>query len=66
MDENSIPPPDTEGAACVWVEALNEIILHWLYIGKPDPQKATTAQGRLILSRIGIPEEERIRLVRKK
>lgn len=35
--EGSIPPLNTEIAAYAWLGAVNEVILHWLYTGQPDP-----------------------------
>lgn len=55
--DGSIPPLDTEVAACAWVGALNEIVLRWVYIGKPDPQRSLPALRRLLLQSVGIPEE---------
>ena len=55
--DSSIPPLDTEVAACTWVGALNEIVLRWVYTGQPDPQRSLPALRRLLLQSIGIPEE---------
>lgn len=57
VEEKNIPPLDTEVAACAWVGALNEVVLSWVYTGKPDPQRSLLALRRLLLSSIGIPEE---------
>lgn len=53
----SIPPLDTEVAACAWVGALNEIVLRWVYTGQPDPERSLPALRRLLLQSVGIPEE---------
>ena len=55
--DGSIPPLDTEVAACAWVGALNEIVLRWVYTGQPDPERSLPALRRLLLLSIGIPEE---------
>jgi hypothetical protein len=55
--DGSIPPLDTEIAACAWVGALNEIVLRWVYTGQPDPERSLPALRRLLLLSIGIPEE---------
>ena len=55
--DGSIPPLDTEVAACAWVGALNEIVLRWVYTGQPDPGRSLHALRRLLLQSVGIPEE---------
>ncbi len=55
--DGSIPPLDTEVAACAWVGALNEIVLRWVYTGQPDPQRSLPALRRLLLQSVGVPEE---------
>jgi TetR/AcrR family fatty acid metabolism transcriptional regulator len=62
--DGSIPPLDTEVAACAWVGALNEIVLRWVYTGQPDPQRSLPALRRLLLQSVGI-SEERIRELEK-
>jgi len=57
VDDSSIPPLDTEVAACAWVGALNEIVLRWVYTGQPDPERSLPALRRLLLQSVGIPEE---------
>ena len=57
VDDKSIPPLDTEVAACAWVGALNEIVLRWVYTGDPLPQRSLHALRRLLLSSIGVPED---------
>jgi AcrR family transcriptional regulator len=57
VTEGSIPPLDTEVAACAWVGALNEIVLRWVYTGQPDPGRSLPALRRLLLQSVGIPEE---------
>jgi len=56
--DGSIPPLDTEVAACAWVGALNEIVLRWVYTGQPDPQRSLPALRRLLLQSVGITEEK--------
>jgi TetR/AcrR family fatty acid metabolism transcriptional regulator len=55
--DGSIPPLDTEVAACAWVGALNEVVLRWVYTGQPDPERSLPALRRLLLQSVGIPEE---------
>jgi len=57
VEDKSIPPLDTEVAACAWVGALNEVVLRWIYTGNPDPQRSLPSLRKLLLSSIGIPEE---------
>jgi len=57
VEDKSIPPLDTEVAACAWVGALNEVVLRWVYTGNPDPQRSLPSLRKLLLSSIGIPEE---------
>ena len=63
--DGSIPPLDTEVAACAWVGALNEIVLRWVYTGQPDPVRSLPALRRLLLQSVGIPEK-RIRQLEEK
>ena len=56
--DGSIPPLDTEIAACAWVGALNEIVLRWVYTSQPDPQRSLPALRRLLLQSVGITEEK--------
>lgn len=37
VQEGSIPPLDTHLAAYVWVGAITEVVVQWLYTGQPDP-----------------------------
>ncbi len=52
--DGSIPPLDTEIAACAWMGALNEIILRWVYTGQPDPVRALPELRKLLLQSIGV------------
>ncbi len=58
VDEGSIPPIDTELAAFAWLGAVNEVVLRWLYTGKPEPlEKALPELRTLLLRSIGAPVE---------
>ena len=37
VSEGAIPPINTEITAYAWLGAINELVLRWLYTGKPDP-----------------------------
>lgn len=58
VSEGSIPPLDTEVAACAWVGAISEIVLRWVYSGQPDPERSLPTLRRLLLQSVGIPEEK--------
>ena len=62
VQDGSIPPLDTEVAACAWVGALNEIVLRWVYTGQPDPERSLLALRRLLLQSVGIPREKILQL----
>ena len=51
--DGSIPPLDTEIAACAWMGALNEIVLRWVYTGQPDPVRALPALRTFLLQSVG-------------
>lgn len=52
--DGSIPPQDTTTAAYAWLGAMNEIILRWLYTGRPDPLEETApALQALLLRSVG-------------
>ncbi|RJP52574.1 MAG: TetR/AcrR family transcriptional regulator [Anaerolineaceae bacterium] len=51
--DGSIPPLDTEVAACAWMGALNEIVLRWVYTGQPDPLRALPALRIFLLQSVG-------------
>jgi AcrR family transcriptional regulator len=51
--DGSIPPLDTEIAACAWMGALNEIVLRWVYTGEPDPVRSLPALRKLLLQSVG-------------
>lgn len=49
---------DTALAACVWMGALNEVVIRWLYTGKPERLEAAIPTLRALLLRsIGIAPE---------
>ncbi|MBI4236673.1 MAG: TetR/AcrR family transcriptional regulator [Chloroflexi bacterium] len=49
--QGSIPPQDTETAAYAWLGALNEVILRWLYAGRPESLEAATPTLQTLLFR---------------
>ena len=53
VEEGSIPPVDTELAAYVWMGAVNEVIVRWIYTGQPEPlEKALEGLRGLLLRSI--------------
>jgi len=57
--EGSIPPQDTEIAAYAWLGAINEVIVHWLHFGQPDPLESALPALRVFLLRsIGFVETD--------
>jgi AcrR family transcriptional regulator len=53
----TIAPLDTDLAATVWLGAINEVVVRWLYTGQPDPlERAIPALTRLLLQSIGLHE----------
>lgn len=53
--EGSIPSINTEITAYAWLGAINELVLRWIYTGKPDPLAETLpALLEIFLRGIGI------------
>jgi len=54
--EQSIPPVDTELVSFAWLGAIHEIVLRWLYTGRPEPLEAALPElRRLLLQSISAP-----------
>ncbi len=51
VQEGSIPPTDTSIVAYIWLGAINEVIIRWLYTGKPSPVKEALPVLRQVLLR---------------
>ena len=52
--EGSIPPLDTRVATLAWLGAVNEVVIQWLYRGRPDLMtEAVPALTALLLRSIG-------------
>ena len=54
--EGSIAPIQTDLAARVWVGALNEVVVNWIYSGEPDLEKTIPALRIILLRSIGIAD----------
>lgn len=54
VSEGSIPPLDARVATLAWLGALNEVVIQWLYRGKPDLlTEAVPALAPMLLRSIG-------------
>ena len=58
VSDGSIPPLQTELAARIWVGALNEIVVHWIYTGEPDLESAIPVIKAFLLRSIGAGEKK--------
>jgi TetR/AcrR family transcriptional regulator, fatty acid metabolism regulator protein len=50
--EGEIPPFDTEVVAY----AINEVVIHWVHTGRPEPERVIATLHPLLLRSIGVPE----------
>ena len=58
--EGAIAPLDTRIAACVWLGAINEVVVQWLYVespGKPALEEALPALRSALLRSIGVTDD---------
>lgn len=56
VDDGAIAPLDTELTAYAWLGAINEVVVRWLYTGRPDPlERAVAPLTHLLLQSIGLP-----------
>ena len=54
VSEEAIPPLDTRVATLAWLGAVNEVVIQWLYSGRPDLMtEAVPALTPLLLRSIG-------------
>ena len=58
VSDGSIPPLQTELAARIWVGALNEIVVHWIYTGEPNLESAIPEIKAFLLRSIGAGEKK--------
>jgi TetR/AcrR family fatty acid metabolism transcriptional regulator len=56
--EGDIPPLDTEVAAYIWVGAINEMVLRWVYTGQPEPARVLPTLRAMLLRSIGVSDEQ--------
>jgi AcrR family transcriptional regulator len=58
VSEGAIAPLDTEVAACVWLGAINEVVLRWLFAEQQEPLEGRLPALRsLLLRSIGVAPE---------
>ena len=50
-----IAPVDAPLAARVWLGALNEVVIHWLYSGGPPPSAAGPLLRRILIGGLAAP-----------
>jgi TetR/AcrR family fatty acid metabolism transcriptional regulator len=57
--EGAIAPLDTAIAACVWLGAVNEVVLRWLFDPDPEPLEAALPALRgMLLRSIGVDPDQ--------
>lgn len=55
--DGSIPPQDTEVAARVWLGAISEVVVRWLYTDPPEPlERSLPALRTLLLRSVGFSQ----------
>lgn len=57
VQEGAIPPLDTHLASYVWVGAITEVVVQWLYTGQPDPGAALPRLRRMFLQSVGAGQD---------
>ena len=57
VSDGSIPALQTDLAARIWVGALNEVVVNWIYTGEPELEKTIPALRIFLLRSIGITDE---------
>jgi AcrR family transcriptional regulator len=56
VNNGSIPPLQTDLAARVWVGALNEVVVHWIYTGQPELEETIPALRSFLLRSIDVQD----------
>lgn len=56
--EGAIPPLDARITAYAWLGALNELVIRWLFTGRPDPGESLPALVSLFLHGIDAREKQ--------
>ncbi|MFQ5854195.1 MAG: TetR/AcrR family transcriptional regulator [Anaerolineae bacterium] len=60
--DGDIPPLDTQVAAHAWMGAIYEVVIRWVYTGRPKPEQALPTLRTMLLRSIGVSEERICRL----
>ncbi len=55
--EGDIPLIDTEIVAYAWMGAINEVVIRWVHIGQPEPERIQYTMRTMLLRSIGVSEE---------
>ncbi|RMF88704.1 MAG: TetR/AcrR family transcriptional regulator [Nitrospinota bacterium] len=55
--QGDIPPLQTTVAAYVWMGAIYEVVIRWIYTGQPEPEQALPTLRTMLLRSIGVAEE---------
>jgi AcrR family transcriptional regulator len=58
VEEGDIQKIDTEMAAIVWMGAINEVVIRWVYTGEPPLDRSFSALRTLLLRSIGVPGKQ--------
>jgi AcrR family transcriptional regulator len=56
--DGDIPPIDTQIAAYAWMGAINEVVIHWVFYGKPHPNRSLPALRTILLRSIGVSDDQ--------
>lgn len=54
--EGDIAPVDTEVVATAWMGAINEVVIQWVYVGQPDPDRIMNTLRPMLLRSVGFEE----------
>jgi AcrR family transcriptional regulator len=52
--DGDIPALDTEVASLAWMGAINEVVIHWVHAGQPEPERMLPTLRRMLLQSIGV------------
>jgi TetR/AcrR family fatty acid metabolism transcriptional regulator len=53
VSDGDISPIDTEVAAYIWMGAINEVVIRWVYTGEPSPDRTLPVLRTMLLRSIG-------------
>ena len=57
VEQGEISPTNTEVVARVWLGAVNELIVNWIYRGTPTPTEALPTLRQVLLGGLARPED---------